>query len=84
VLVAVVCDGAGSALHSEVGSWLASTTFVELVEVYFENGGRLIDIGRDKLVDWVANMADAITARASEDGNAPKDYSAHWSPRSWE
>jgi len=75
VLVAVVCDGAGSALHSEVGSWLASTTFVELVEVYFENGGRLIDIGRDKLVDWVANMAERLTARASEDGNAPKDYS---------
>jgi Protein phosphatase 2C len=75
VLVAVVCDGAGSAAHSEVGSWLASTTFVELVEVHFENGGRLIDIGRETVVGWVTNTADRLSARAREDGNALKDYS---------
>ncbi|MBZ9763970.1 protein phosphatase 2C domain-containing protein [Mesorhizobium sp. CA8] len=31
VLTAVVCDGAGSAAYSEVGSWLASQTLLELV-----------------------------------------------------
>jgi hypothetical protein len=75
VLVAVVCDGAGSAANSEIGSWLASTTFVELVEVHFENGGRLVDIGRDKVVDWIAETAGRLTARAHDDGNSPKDYS---------
>lgn len=75
VLVAVVCDGAGSAAHSEIGSWLASTTFVELVEVHFESGGRLVDIGRDEVVGWIANTAERLTARAHEDGNSPKDYS---------
>jgi hypothetical protein len=75
VLVAVVCDGAGSAAHSEIGSWLASTTFVELVEVHFESGGRLVDIGRDEVVGWIGNTAERLTARAHEDGNSPKDYS---------
>jgi hypothetical protein len=75
VFVAVVCDGAGSAAHSEIGSWLASTTFVELIEVHFENGGRLVDIGRDKVVSWIAKTAERLTARANDDGNSPKDYS---------
>src|SRR5262245_34197791 len=75
VLVAVVCDGAGSAAHSEIGSWLGSTTFVELVEVYFENDGRLADIDRDTVVGWLARTGERLIARAGEDGNAPKDYS---------
>ena len=58
-------DGAGSAAHSEIGSWLASTTFVELVEVHFESGGRLVDIGRDEVVGWIANTAERLTARAT-------------------
>ena len=75
VLVAVVCDGAGSAQHSEIGSWLASTTFAELVEVHFENGGRLIDIDREKMVGWLEITAERLNARAREDGNESKDYS---------
>jgi len=75
VLVAVVCDGAGSAAYSEVGSWLASTTFAELVEVYFENRGRLIDISRETVVGWITSTAERLSARAREDGNALKDYS---------
>jgi hypothetical protein len=75
VLVAVVCDGAGSAAHSEIGSWLATTTFVELVEVHFDNGGRLVDIDRDKVAAWIASTAERLIARAHEDGNAPKEYS---------
>jgi Protein phosphatase 2C len=75
VLVAVVCDGAGSAAHSEVGSWLASTTFVELVEVHFENGGHLVDIGRETVAGWITNTAERLSARAREEGNAFKDYS---------
>jgi hypothetical protein len=75
VFVAVVCDGAGSAAHSEIGSWLASATFVELVEVHFEKGGGLVEIDRDTVVGWIASTAERLTARAHEDGNAPKDYS---------
>lgn len=75
VVVVVVCDGAGSAAHSEIGSWLASTTFMELVEVHFEDGGRLVDIDRTTVADWVGRTADRLIARAKEDENLPKDYS---------
>ena len=75
VLVAVVCDGAGSAAHSEIGSWLASTTFVELVELYFEQAGRLVDIDRSIIAEWVERTADRLIARAQQDGNLSKDYS---------
>ncbi len=75
VLVVIVCDGAGSAIHSEVGSWLASTTFLELIEVHFENGGRLVDIDRVTVADWIGCTADRLIARAKEDGNLHKDYS---------
>lgn len=75
VLVAVVCDGAGSAAHSEIGSWLASTTFVELVEIHFADGGSLTDIDRGRVVNWVELTAECLTDRASQDGNASKDYS---------
>jgi hypothetical protein len=75
VLVVVVCDGAGSALHSEIGSWLAGTTFVELVEVHFEHGGSLVDIDRSTIVGWIGITANRLAARAKEDGNSAKDYS---------
>src|SRR5215471_177289 len=75
VLVAVVCDGAGSAAHSEIGSWLASTTFVELIEIYFESGGSLIDIDRATVVGWLTRTVRRLSDRAREDGNAAKDYS---------
>ncbi len=75
VLVVIVCDGAGSAIHSEIGSWLASTTFLELVEVHFENGGSLVDIDRTTAADWIGRTADRLIARAKDDDNSPKDYS---------
>ncbi len=75
VLVAVVCDGAGSAAYSQIGSWLASTTFVELVGLHFKNGARLADIDRAKVVAWVVSTAERLTDRARNDGNESKDYS---------
>jgi hypothetical protein len=75
VFISVVSDGAGSAAHSEIGSWLAATTFVELVEVYLETGGRLNDIDRPKVVSWIEATTARLVERARDDGNAPKDYS---------
>ena len=34
-----------------------------------------LDIGRDKVVGWIAKTAERLTARAHDDGNSPKDYS---------
>jgi hypothetical protein len=74
VLVSVVCDGAGSATHSEVGSWLAANTFVELVEVYLKSGGLLIDVDRSRVISWIEATRVHLTQRAHNDGNALKDY----------
>ncbi|MFB6414375.1 PP2C family serine/threonine-protein phosphatase [Bradyrhizobium tunisiense] len=74
VVVTVVCDGAGSAAHSEIGSWLAANTFVELVEVYLKTGGLVADIDRARVVSWVEATRASLTQRAHSDGNSPKDY----------
>ena len=68
VFISVVSDGAGSAAHSDIGSWLATTTFVELVEVYLEAGGRLIDIDRQRVVSWVEATTARLIERARDDG----------------
>lgn len=75
IFVSVVSDGAGSAAHSAIGSWLAATTFVELVEVYLGKGGQLIDIDRPRVVSWIEATRARLIERARDDGNAPRDYS---------
>jgi hypothetical protein len=75
VFVSVVSDGAGSAKHSEIGSWLTSSTFIELVELYFESGGRVVDIDRDRVVSWIVAITERLIEKARYDGNDPKDYS---------
>lgn len=74
VLVAVVCDGAGSAAHSDVGAWLAATTFVELVEVYFDRGGALDDLSREIVCQWVEATAETIATHAEAHGHPVRSY----------
>ncbi len=73
-IIAVVCDGAGSAAHSDVGSWLAATTFVEFVELHFTHGGRLEDVDKSLVLSWINKTASRIVHRAEEDGNPFKEY----------
>jgi hypothetical protein len=75
VLIAVVCDGAGSAAHSEVGAQLATSSIIDVVREYLLLGGRVGDIDRDVMAGWVGVAADRLIERASQDGNAPKEYS---------
>lgn len=74
VLVSVVCDGAGSAPHSEVGSRVAAQTFVEFVERYFDAGGRLADVDRRQALSWIFEASHAIEATARDNGAAQRDY----------
>lgn len=73
-LVSVVCDGAGSAAHSEVGAWLAASTFAELVDLHFEAGGSIADLTKDQAREWVRLVADALEVRAKESGHSLRDY----------
>lgn len=74
VLIGVVCDGAGSAAHAEVGAWLAAQTMVELVELHFEEGGRMADVDLACGRAWIARVADTLTRHAAAEGRAVRDY----------
>lgn len=75
VFVSAVSDGAGSAKHSDIGSWLATSHFIELIEFYLDAGRHVANIDRDQIVDWMSQTAQKLTDRAREDGNDPKGYS---------
>jgi Protein phosphatase 2C len=74
VLVGVICDGAGSAAHADVGAWLGSRTLVELVELHFEGGGTLEGIDRDLASHWVERVVEALGADAAAHGRDLRDY----------
>lgn len=74
VLVAVVCDGAGSAAHAEVGAWLAARTMVELVDLHFERGGTLGEVDRACAAAWLGGVAEALAVDARAQGRALRDY----------
>lgn len=74
IFVAVVCDGAGSALHSDVGALAAANTMVECVREYIRAGGALEQIDRNMMVAWLAHITEQIIKIAQEAGNAPKEY----------
>lgn len=74
VLIAVVCDGAGSAAYADVGAWRAAETMAELVELHFEEGGRMADVDLACGRAWVARVADALIRDAAAQGRAIRDY----------
>ncbi|MBS0548673.1 MAG: protein phosphatase 2C domain-containing protein [Proteobacteria bacterium] len=76
ILVAVVCDGAGSAVHSHVGSKLAAEGIAHQIKTFFELGGQLRGVTRSIVTEWVVATANLVTDRAILDGNSAKDYSS--------
>lgn len=74
VLVAVVSDGAGSAAHSEIGSWITTKTLIECVEVYLGRGANLADVTRDVALGWVEEIVLAIEAQAAAYDHRVRDY----------
>lgn len=74
VLVAVVCDGAGSAAHSQIGAWLAARTFIELVEVHLEGGESVARLERDEVCRWIDEVGEHLAAHARGNGHSVRDY----------
>jgi len=64
VLVAVVSDGAGSATHSEVGSELACSLFVDEITAYLETGNRIQELDREFYVEWISRFQYEVKVRA--------------------
>jgi len=74
ILVVVVCDGAGSAAYSDVGSAMAGSAFVDLVKAYFLEGNGIQGLSRATAVSWVDIVARMLEAHAKVQGHAVRDY----------
>jgi Protein phosphatase 2C len=74
VLLAVVSDGAGSATHSDIGSWLATKTVLELIELHFEEGGSIQTIDRPLAGVWIERVGLEMANDASRHERVLRDY----------
>lgn len=56
VFVAVVCDGAGSAQHSDVGARIAACKGQSLVRAFFRSGNSLANIDEQLCEGWISSI----------------------------
>jgi hypothetical protein len=73
ILVAIACDGAGSAAQSRAGSSLVVERFLlEFGAACGEAG--LSAITKEFVSDWLARVRAAIADRAASEGLSPRDF----------
>ncbi len=71
-LVAVACDGAGSASRGGEGATLVARWLSLTAEAHLRNS---VDLPSDKLVrDWIDSVRDLIAAAAERRGLRPRDF----------
>lgn len=76
VLIAVASDGAGSAIHSSVGSWITTRVFVEAATRYVKEGGDLEGFSSDLAREWLEDIRDRIGAASSRIDATPREFAA--------
>ena len=76
ILIIVVADGAGSAASAERGSALVAQTITKLLRDYFNGGGTVDAISREKAVTWLQATADVLTQAAFNAGQKVHDFSS--------
>jgi hypothetical protein len=76
VLVAVICDGAGSALYANVGSLVTATLAIGMVADFFGCGGTLNRIDGNLACEWISRTRAALLETAHDNGHAPRDYAS--------
>src|SRR5262245_11369877 len=74
VLVAVVSDGAGSAVKADVGSYLTCSSFIEKSKKFFVDGQNLLNLTEDFVLDWLRAVRKNIFADAERTSIDPSDY----------
>jgi hypothetical protein len=75
VIVAVVCDGAGSASKSDVGAQTMSEIFANQAETYLIENNSVEGLNREMLFDWVINARQQIIDISENEGFALREYS---------
>ncbi|QWP76213.1 protein phosphatase 2C domain-containing protein [Lysobacter sp. K5869] len=80
VLAAVVCDGAGSAAHSDIGARLIADALARALGERLGREPELLDAPRETFfaaaVEAVAQAREGVVERAQADGRALGDYAA--------
>jgi protein phosphatase 2C-like protein len=76
VLVAVVSDGAGSAPHSAIGSWITSRVFTEAATRFIKSGQSLKDLSIEIAQMWIDDIRDRIIVAAQKHDATPRDFAA--------
>lgn len=66
VLVVAVCDGAGSCPLSKHGSYLVSQSLQTIARRFFAGGGKVVDLGKDVLQQWLYTAQTALAWKAAE------------------
>lgn len=75
VFIAVVSDGAGSAVHADVGSKIASVTLLRLAQDFLRRSPRS-ELGEETTWEWLDAIRDRINAEAERVGLKPRDFAA--------
>lgn len=73
VVVASVSDGAGSAMHSDIGSKLACASFEEEVAARLRERGASEPIDRESVETWLADFREAATREAERLGVSARE-----------
>ncbi len=76
VLILVVSDGAGSAVHSSIGSQIATRVFAECARRFVRGGGTLNSISEKVASEWLDDIRDRIGAAASQKAASPREFAA--------
>jgi hypothetical protein len=74
VLILIASDGAGSALHSDVGSQIACKELADGIRLYFADGKQLGELTRDVALGWLENAIAAIACAARKNESSTRDY----------
>jgi hypothetical protein len=76
VLIAVASDGAGSACHSAIGSWITTRVFVQSAAKYVNEGRSLRCFCSERAREWLDEIRDRIGVAAARKGSSPRDFAA--------
>jgi serine/threonine protein phosphatase PrpC len=76
VLIAVASDGAGSACHSAIGSWITTRWFAQSAANYVKQGRDLKSFSSEQAREWLDDIRDRIAAASSRLSAVPRDFAA--------
>lgn len=73
VMVMVVCDGAGSAKFSDIGSRIACYSAHRLIRSHIEDGKSISSIDKDLAEKWLLNIRQNIVAKCDSLETPPRE-----------